>query len=75
MLSQKIPCVKMVAAAKAWVGDCYKQVVGLGHQVLGGTGYIIEHEMPLYSRRAKVSEMMFGDGNYHRQVVAQELLT
>jgi alkylation response protein AidB-like acyl-CoA dehydrogenase len=73
MLSKDISCAKEVAAAKAYVGDAFKKIVRLGHQILGATGYIIEHDMPLYSRRAKIAEMSFGDGNYCRQVVAQEL--
>jgi 3-oxocholest-4-en-26-oyl-CoA dehydrogenase beta subunit len=73
MLGKGIPCAKEVAAAKAWVGESFKRVVGLGHQVLGATGYIVEHDMPIYSRRAKTAEMVFGDSNYCRQVVAREL--
>ena len=73
MLSKDISCSKEVAIAKAWVGDAYKRIVGLGHQVLGATGYIVEHDMPLYSRKAKVGEMAFGDSTYCRQVIAQEL--
>ena len=73
MLTKNIPCAKEVAAAKAYVGDAYKKIVRLGHQILGATGYIIEHDMPLYSRRAKIAEMSLGDGNYCCQLVAQEL--
>ncbi len=73
MLSENIPCTKQVAAAKAWVSEAYKRVAGLGHQVLGATGYMIEHDMPLYSRRAKLGEIAFGDANFQREIVAQEL--
>lgn len=73
MLSKNIPCIKQVATAKAWVSEGYKRVVGLGHQVLGATGYMIEHDMPLYSRRAKLAEIAFGDASFHREAVALEL--
>jgi alkylation response protein AidB-like acyl-CoA dehydrogenase len=73
MLGQGIPCTKDVSIAKAWVSDAYKRVVGLGHQVQGATAYMIEHDMPLYSRRAKVAEMEFGDAGYHRRLVAEQL--
>jgi hypothetical protein len=33
----------------------------------------MDHDLHLYYRRAKASEMMFGDGTYHRAVVAREL--
>ena len=73
MLSNGIPCVKEVAAAKAWVSEAYRRVSALGHQVLGATAYIIEHDMPLYSRRAKAAEVSFGDASFFRNMMAQEL--
>jgi len=72
-LAEGIPCTKEVAITKAWVSEAYKRVVKLGHQVQGATAYIIEHDMPLYTRRAKTAELLFGDSCYHRKVVAQEL--
>jgi len=32
-----------------------------------------EHDMPLYSRRAKAAEIAFGDANYYRELVAKEI--
>lgn len=68
-----IPAAREISACKAFVGDAFKRVVLLGHQILGATGYMIEHAMPLYSRRARVADMAFGDGCYHRALVAREL--
>jgi len=73
MLEQGISCAKQVSAAKAWTSEAYKRVVGLGHQIMGATGYIIEHDMPLYSRRAKIAELALGDAGFHRELVAKEL--
>lgn len=73
MLNNNIPCTRQVSSAKAWVSDAFKKSVSLGHQIMGATGYIVEHEMPIYSRRAKVAESAFGDADYCRQVVAGEL--
>jgi alkylation response protein AidB-like acyl-CoA dehydrogenase len=73
MLSQSIPCTMQVAAAKAWVSEAYKRVVSLGHQVMAGTGYMEEHDMPLYSRRAKAAEFAYGGANFYRKVVAKEI--
>jgi alkylation response protein AidB-like acyl-CoA dehydrogenase len=73
MVNRGIPCKKEVAVAKAWVNEAYKRVVLLGHQVLGGVGYMIDHDMPLYSRRAKAAESSFGDTNFCREIVAQEI--
>jgi len=73
MLDQGIPCAKLVSAAKAWTSEACKRVAGLGHQIMGATGYIIEHDMPLYSRRAKIAELALGDAAFHREIVAREL--
>jgi alkylation response protein AidB-like acyl-CoA dehydrogenase len=73
MLSQRISCTRQVAAAKAWVSEAYKGVVSLGHQIMAGTGYMEEHDMPLYSRRAKAAELAYGDAHFYRKVVAKEI--
>jgi alkylation response protein AidB-like acyl-CoA dehydrogenase len=73
MLAENIPAARLVSTAKAWVSEAHKRVVALGHQIFGATGYIVEHDMPIYSRRAKAAELAFGDGGYHRKVVADLL--
>ena len=73
MLSRGIPCAKEVAAAKAWVSEASRRVSALGHQVLGATAYIVEHDMPLYSRRAKAAEVSFGDAAFFRNMMAREI--
>ncbi|NPV03880.1 MAG: acyl-CoA/acyl-ACP dehydrogenase [Syntrophaceae bacterium] len=74
MIDQGMPeARKFAAVAKAWVSEAYKKVALIGHQIFGGTGYIVEHAMPIYSRRAKAGEYAFGSPNYHREIVAQEL--
>jgi alkylation response protein AidB-like acyl-CoA dehydrogenase len=40
---------------------------------MAGTGYMEEHDMTLYSRRAKAAEVAFGDANYQRKIVAKEI--
>jgi alkylation response protein AidB-like acyl-CoA dehydrogenase len=73
MLSQNMPCNKEISMAKAWVSDAYRRVVALGHQVHGAIGFTKDHDMQLYFRRAKAGEVLFGDGDYHREKVAQAL--
>jgi alkylation response protein AidB-like acyl-CoA dehydrogenase len=73
LLNKGLPSKKLVASAKAWVSDAYKRVVGVGHQIMAGTGYMEEHDMPLYSRRAKAAELAFGDAGYHRKRVAKDI--
>ena len=59
--------------AKAYVSDAYRKVAGDGIQVHGGIGFTWEHDMHLYFKRAKSSEVTLGDANYHRELVAQSL--
>jgi alkylation response protein AidB-like acyl-CoA dehydrogenase len=59
--------------AKAYVSDAYRKVAGDGIQVHGGVGFTWEHDMHLYFKRAKASEVTLGDATYHRELVAQAL--
>lgn len=73
MLSEDMPCTKEVAIAKGWTSDAYRRVTALGHQIHGGVGFTLDHDMQLYYRRAKAAEIVFGDGDFQREVVAHEL--
>jgi alkylation response protein AidB-like acyl-CoA dehydrogenase len=59
--------------AKAYVSDAYRKVAGDGIQVHGGIGFTWEHDLHLYFKRAKSSEVTLGDATYHRELVAQAL--
>ncbi len=59
--------------AKAYVSDAYRKIAGDGIQVHGGIGFTWEHDMQLYFKRAKSSEVTLGDATYHRELVAQSL--
>jgi len=68
-----MPCKKEAAVTKAWVSEAYKHIASLGHQIFGGVGYMVDHDMTLYSRRAKAAELAFGDASFHRKVVAETI--
>jgi alkylation response protein AidB-like acyl-CoA dehydrogenase len=72
-LSEGLPCALEVSMAKAWVSEAYRRTCAEGHQIHGGIGFIKDHDMQLYYRRAKTSELMFGDADYHRELVAQQI--
>jgi alkylation response protein AidB-like acyl-CoA dehydrogenase len=57
--------------AKAYVSDAYRKATADGIQIHGGIGFTWEHDMHLYFKRAKGSEVMFGDATCHRERVAQ----
>jgi alkylation response protein AidB-like acyl-CoA dehydrogenase len=59
------------ALAKAAASDAYRRVAADGIQVHGGIGFTWDHDMHLYFKRAKSSEVTFGDASYNRELVAQ----
>ena len=63
----------VASAAKAWLSDIYKHAAFEGIQLHGGMGFTWEHDMHLYMKRAKSSQVAFGDANYHRERIAQLL--
>lgn len=72
-LNKGIPCKKDIAVTKSWVSEACKYIASLGHQIFGGIGFMTDHDMTLYSRRAKVAEIAFGDASFHKKIVAQEI--
>ncbi len=60
--------------AKAYTSDAYRYVSAEGIQIHGGIGFTWEHDMHLYFKRAKGSEVTFGDATYNRELVAQVVL-
>jgi len=73
-LSENDPSMPLAASmAKAWCSDAYKHATFDGVQLHGGIGFTWDHDMHLYFKRAKTCEVTFGDGNYHREKVAQLL--
>jgi alkylation response protein AidB-like acyl-CoA dehydrogenase len=73
LISAKKPFEKEASMCKAWVSDSHRKLVALAHQVLGGLGFMEEHALGLYFKRAKAAELFFGDADFHRELVAQEM--
>ncbi len=61
------------AMAKAWCSDASRRVVAHGQQIHGGIGFTKDYIVQLYFRRQKRAELFWGDGDYHRERVAQML--
>jgi alkylation response protein AidB-like acyl-CoA dehydrogenase len=62
-----------VSMAKAWVSDATRRVVAHGQQIHGGIGFTKDYKIQLFFRRQKRGELMWGDGDYHREKVADML--
>jgi len=73
MVTEGLPASIEVAIAKIQTGHAYQRATILGHQIFGAVGFCMDHDMHLYYRRAKAGEITFGDGDFYREKVAQEL--
>ncbi|HVG22256.1 MAG TPA: acyl-CoA dehydrogenase family protein [Blastocatellia bacterium] len=60
-----------VSMAKAYASDAFREVGNLGIQVHGGVGFTWDENIHFYYKRAKASELMFGDATYHRERIAR----
>jgi alkylation response protein AidB-like acyl-CoA dehydrogenase len=63
-----------VSVAKSYAGDAYREVGNRGIQVHGGMGFTWENDLHLYYRRAKASEIAFGDAAFHRERIARAVI-
>ena len=72
-IASGLPFEQEASMCKAWVSDSHRKLVALGHQVIGGIGFMEEHDLHLYFKRAKAGEQIFGDADFHRELVAQEM--
>ena len=61
------------AMAKAWCSDASRRVVAHGQQIHGGIGFTKDYIIQLFFRRQKRAELFWGDGDFHRERVAQML--
>ncbi len=72
-LNEGLPCSNEISIIKGWINDAYRRVATQAHQIHGAIGFTKDHDLELYFRRAKASEVLFGDSDFHREIVAQEL--
>jgi alkylation response protein AidB-like acyl-CoA dehydrogenase len=73
LIDQGIACDLDIAMAKAWTSDAYRKVVQTSFQLFGAMAFCQEHDMHLYLRHAKSSEVSFGDSTFQRDVIADHL--
>jgi alkylation response protein AidB-like acyl-CoA dehydrogenase len=63
-----------VSVAKTYASDACRETGNRAVQVQGGMGFTWENDTHLYYRRAKASEIAFGDANYHRERLARLII-
>jgi alkylation response protein AidB-like acyl-CoA dehydrogenase len=57
---------KLVSLAKARCSDAYVLAANEGVQIFGGVGMTDEYDIGFYMKRARASELTFGDAAFHR---------
>lgn len=70
-LNDELPSV--ASLAKAYCSEAYFHTAAENIQIHGGIGFTWEHPAHLYFKRAKSSELLFGDPTYHRELLAQRI--
>jgi len=62
--------LESAALAKAYCSEAYFRVAAENIQIHGGMGFTWEHPAHLYFKRAKASDLLFGDAAHHREQLA-----
>jgi alkylation response protein AidB-like acyl-CoA dehydrogenase len=70
-MNDELPSV--ASLAKAYCSEAYFHAAAENIQIHGGIGFTWEHPAHLYFKRAKSSELLFGDPTYHRELLAQRI--
>jgi len=63
----------LASMAKAAAADAYMRAAASTIQIHGGIGFTWDHDTHLWFKRAKSSEVLLGDPNYHRELMLQRL--
>jgi alkylation response protein AidB-like acyl-CoA dehydrogenase len=69
--NDELPVV--ASLAKSYCSEAYFHAAAENIQIHGGIGFTWEHPAHLYFKRAKSSELLFGDPTYHRELLAQRI--
>ena len=70
-MNDELPSV--ASLAKSYCSEAYFHTTAENIQIHGGIGFTWEHPAHLYFKRAKSSELLFGDPTYHRELLAQRI--
>jgi alkylation response protein AidB-like acyl-CoA dehydrogenase len=74
-MTERIPDARAaVSVAKSYASDACRETGNRGVQVQGGMGFTWENDTHLYYRRAKASEIEFGDATFHRERIARLII-
>jgi alkylation response protein AidB-like acyl-CoA dehydrogenase len=63
-----------VSAARAYAGQAAGTIARCAHEIFAGVGFMLEHDLPLYSRRLRHWEADLGTEDLHRERLVDALL-
>jgi alkylation response protein AidB-like acyl-CoA dehydrogenase len=66
--------IEAATLAKAYCSEVFFHTAAENIQIHGGMGFTWEHPAHLYFKRAKASELLFGDAAHHREALAERIL-
>jgi alkylation response protein AidB-like acyl-CoA dehydrogenase len=69
-LDRNAPSELEVASAQAYGTEALRRLFMHAHQVHGAIGFSTEHDLHLYTRAAKASELAYGSASHHLETVA-----
>jgi alkylation response protein AidB-like acyl-CoA dehydrogenase len=64
---------QLASLAKACASEAYLQTAINAIQIRGGIGFTWDDDTHLWFKRAKSSEVLFGDASQHRELMMQKL--
>jgi alkylation response protein AidB-like acyl-CoA dehydrogenase len=73
LIDEGKPSTKEVSMAKASASKAAQHMVHQAHEVHAGAAFMLEHDLQLYSRRAKHWEFNLGNQTFHEEQIAQAL--
>jgi alkylation response protein AidB-like acyl-CoA dehydrogenase len=63
----------VASLAKAYCSEAFFFIAGENIQIHGGVGFTWEHDAHLYFKRAKSTQLLFGDGVFHRERLLERI--
>ena len=69
-IDQGLPFQEEAAIANAYASKAVQHLVHQGQEVHAGVAFMLEHDMQMYTRRAKHWQLNLGDSRYHHEALA-----
>ncbi|MEA1958909.1 MAG: acyl-CoA dehydrogenase family protein [Chloroflexota bacterium] len=72
-VAEGLPAAKEVAMAKFYLNEACYRITLTGHRIHAAVGICMDHDMPLYFKRAWSAVPTFGDSSCQREIIAVQM--